>query len=77
MSGKTVPFKMAGKRRTEDDAATDVFVETGEKPSEPMQRVSVDVPVSLHRRIKSQCALRGTKMADEIRVLLETHFPES
>lgn len=77
MSGKTVPFKMAGKRETEPDAATDGFVETGEKPPEAMQRMSVDVPVSLHRRIKAQCALRGTKMADEIRVLLETHFPES
>lgn len=43
---------------------------------EAMKRLTVDVPVSLHTRIKSQCALRGVKMADEIRELLENHFPE-
>lgn len=44
---------------------------------EAMKRLTVDVPISLHTRIKSQCALRGVKMADEIRELLEKHFPES
>jgi hypothetical protein len=43
---------------------------------EAMKRLTVDVPSSLHTRIKSQCALRGVKMADEIRELLEKHFPE-
>ena len=44
---------------------------------EAMKRLTVDVPSSLHARIKSQCALRGVKMADEIRDLLEKHFPEN
>jgi hypothetical protein len=44
---------------------------------EAMKRLTVDVPISLHTRIKSQCALRGIKMADEIRELLEKHFPDS
>ncbi len=43
---------------------------------EAMKRLTVDVPTSLHSRIKSQCALRGVKMADQIRELLEKHFPE-
>jgi hypothetical protein len=34
------------------------------------------VPDTLHRRIKTQCALRGVKMADEIRRILAEQFPE-
>ena len=29
-----------------------------------------DVPESLHREIKAQCAMRGAKIADEVRELL-------
>ena len=43
---------------------------------EPMKRFTIDVPDALHRRIKSQCALRGVKMADEIRRILAEQFPE-
>lgn len=41
---------------------------------EAMKRLTVDVSAGLHARIKSQCALRGVKMADEVRELLEKHF---
>ena len=44
-------------------------------PEETMKRLTIDIPESLHTRVKSQCAKRGAKMADEIRTLLETHFP--
>lgn len=37
---------------------------------ETMKRLTIDVPESLHRTIKSQCAMRGTKIADEVRELL-------
>lgn len=37
---------------------------------EPMKRLTIDIPESLHRSIKSQCAARGTKIADEVRELL-------
>jgi predicted DNA binding CopG/RHH family protein len=43
---------------------------------EPMKRFTIDVTETLHKRIKSQCAMRGTKMADFIRELLEKEFPE-
>ena len=43
--------------------------ETGDE-AEPMKRLTIDVPASLHREIKSQCALRGSKIADEVRELL-------
>lgn len=42
--------------------------------TEPMKRLTIDIPASLHMRIKAQSAMRGAKMADEIRVLLEQHF---
>jgi hypothetical protein len=44
-------------------------------PEEPMKRLTIDIPERLHTRVKSQCAKRGAKMADEIRALLEAHFP--
>lgn len=40
----------------------------GEK--EANKRLTIDVPESLHRAIKMQCAARGTKIADEVRELL-------
>ena len=43
--------------------------------TEPTKRLTIDVPLNLHVRIKAQCAVRGTKMADEIRALLEERFP--
>lgn len=39
-----------------------------------MKRLTIDVTEDLHRRIKTACAARGTKMADEIRELLENYF---
>jgi hypothetical protein len=40
-----------------------------------MKRLTIDIPEELHTRVKMQCAARGRKMADEIRVLLEENFP--
>lgn len=39
-----------------------------------LKRLTIDIPEELHTRIKSQCALRRTKMTDEIRKLLEDNF---
>ena len=43
---------------------------------QPMKRLTIDVPLDLHKRIKTQCAERGTKMADAVRELLERQFPK-
>lgn len=43
--------------------------------SEPMKRLTLDVTEGLHRRIKAECALKGTKMADILRDILEREFP--
>jgi hypothetical protein len=57
-------------------ASADQWVANRQTNGEPIKRLTVDVPMSLHRRIKSQCALRNENMADAIRELLEKHFPE-
>jgi len=41
----------------------------------PMKRLTIDVSAELHTRIKVQCALKGMNIADEIRAILEQHFP--
>jgi len=46
-------------------------------PIEKMKRFTFDVPETLHRRIKARCAEKGVDMADEMRRLLEQHFPPS
>jgi predicted DNA binding CopG/RHH family protein len=48
-----------------------------ETTKEKMSRFTIDVPESLHRRVKMQCAARGQKMADMMRDLLEREFPAS
>ena len=48
-----------------------------QRPAKPvrMKRFTIDVPAELHRRIKTQCAGEGLKMADVLREMLETRFP--
>lgn len=55
-------------------ASPDAWVTDRQATSEPMKRLTIDVPLSLHQRVKSQCAMKGDKMADVMRELLERHF---
>ena len=61
-----------------DEIADASLVETSESAARAtaMKRLTIDIPSDLHTRIKMQCAARGRKMADEIRVLLEEHFSD-
>lgn len=43
---------------------------------EEMKRLTFDIPASLHTRIKVACARKGVKMADDLRELLDQHYPE-
>ena len=81
---KTIQFKPGPKPATADDwiqgGARPTDRETRPKaasPAEPMKRFTIDVPESLHTRIKIGCASRKAKMADVIRELLEREFPEA
>lgn len=44
---------------------------------ERMKRLTIDIPLSLHRAIKSQCAAVDKQMADEIRQLLIQKYGKS
>lgn len=61
-----------GAKPTSKPATADAWVSdrVTDGAPEPVKRLTIDIPESLHRAIKSQTASRGTKMADEIRDLL-------
>ena len=75
---KSVTIKMP---KATDPADAWVQTADGEVPgpefAEPMKRFTIDVPVSLHTRIKTQCAMRGVKMADVLRELMAREFPKA
>ena len=37
-----------------------------------MARLTIDLPPELHAKFKAACALRGTRMIDEVRKFIET-----
>ena len=79
MSGKEVKF---AKPKRQDVPATspDQWVKDraqSEGAGEPMKRLTIDIPASLHTRVKAGCATRGVKMADMLRAYLEREFPET
>lgn len=73
MSAKKVTF---GVKPTQAPAAANADQWVESRNAETIKRLTLDIPASLHARVKSTCALRGVKMADAIRELLETHFRE-
>lgn len=74
----TKKVQIGTKPTSKPAPAADAWVESrsdGTAP-EPMKRLTIDVPESLHRTIKAQCAMRGTKIADEVRELLLQKYVE-
>lgn len=53
-------------------STVDQWVESpdAERRQSAKKRLTIDISEELHRAIKSQCAQRGAKMADEVRELL-------
>lgn len=41
---------------------------------EPVKRLTVEIPASLHARVKAGCAAKGVKISDEVRAWLEREF---
>lgn len=75
MNAKRVPLTTKPAAKPVETAA-DAWVENREE-AEGMKRLTIDVPASLHRTIKAQCAMRGTKIADEVRELLLQKYVKS
>jgi hypothetical protein len=75
---KTIAFNKVKKPVTADDWVQS----TGRAPEQtpaasatPMKRLTIDVSVDLHTRLKLECTRRGLKIADVVRDLLEREFP--
>lgn len=71
---KTVPFRLPAKP-VSPDAWVSAAAESASTPApEVMKRFTLDVPRSLHTRIKKACADKGEPMADVLRAILEREF---
>ncbi|XKH61902.1 hypothetical protein LG290_16575 (plasmid) [Halomonas sediminis] len=80
MSSKKI--SIGGKpstRKPAENVAVDAWVGSRAEnaPKEPMKRLTIDIPAELHAKLKSDCAMRGRKMADEIRDLLQEKYGKS
>jgi hypothetical protein len=64
-----------GAERHVTEATPEHVTQAAPEEDIPMKRFTIDVPASLHKRIKTQCAADGIKMADMLREMLETRFP--
>ena len=42
----------------------------------PTRRLNLNIPATLHARIKSQCALDGRDMTETLIEILEARFPD-
>jgi hypothetical protein len=77
---KTIQFKTAQPVSAEQwvrGAGRDPEVRTAvpEESGWPMMRLTIDVSVDLHVRLKVGCAMRGEKIADVVRAFIEREFP--
>jgi hypothetical protein len=73
MSAKKVAF---GTQPPQKPVVTPESWVEGNTAGEGTKRLTIDLPESLHRRVKIGCAQRGEKMADVIRALLEKEFSQ-
>jgi hypothetical protein len=69
-------FRLESSPVVSDATAIDAWVNNKPAVAEAVKRFTFEVPVSLHKRIKMQCAAQERQMADVLRELLEKHFPE-
>lgn len=87
MAQKKVTFGPRPKPAAPAPAEVDKWVEsrgrgvepTPETPPPPpkaeaVKRLTVEIPASLHARVKAGCAAKGVKISDEVRAWLEREF---
>ena len=75
MKKVSITSKPDRSHKASPEAAAEAWVaERQADGNEQMKRLTIDVPFSLHRRMKAQCALDGVNMADVVRELLDERF---
>lgn len=67
--------KPAADRKPVAPAADLDSLVTGQKPVQT-RRLNLNIPTTLHSRIKAQCALDGRDMTEALIEILEARFPE-
>ncbi len=80
---KKVTMSTKPNKTNAQEISADAWVSQGAKKTtnghgpekELTARFTIDIPVSLHARIKSQCALKRVKMREEVLAMLEERFP--
>lgn len=65
------------KPSTQGLPSADAWVKERKSPEERNVRLTLEVPESLHRRFKVQCAADGVVMSDVIREMLAARCPEA
>lgn len=69
MNGKRITF--GPKPNNVPPPKADAWVQNRSTDTqEPIKRLTIDLPASLHAKIKATCAMRGAKMIEEIREIL-------
>jgi predicted DNA binding CopG/RHH family protein len=71
---KTVPENADEWVSRQDSNTPDAAANPPAAPEGKMKRLTLDIPEELHKAIKTQCAMRGTKIADELRELLAQKY---
>jgi predicted HicB family RNase H-like nuclease len=74
----TKPNKTSAQKLSADEwvsQGANLSAKGDEPERETIARFTIDIPVSLHARIKSQCALKRVKMREEVLSILEEKFP--
>lgn len=75
MTTKKIAFGTKPSNKQPVPEAADAWVESrAADETAKMKRLTIDISESMHRRIKSQCAMNGTKIADEVRELLNQKY---
>ncbi len=76
MSVKKIKMGTKPTNKSVMNPSPDQWVENRDNQSmkEETKRLTLDIPESLHRKIKTSCAARGTKIVREITELLLKHY---
>jgi hypothetical protein len=86
----TTAFKMPGQKKAEDfvnagwdrQVTAEVIASRPKRSSERIidgeetKRLTIDIPISLHKRMRLACVEKGITHADVIRRFLDKEFPE-
>ena len=80
MNTKKITFGAKPSASMPTEHAADAWVDERKQPSgevEKLKRLTLDIPATLHSRIKSSCAMRDKKMVEEITELLLEKYPNN